>query len=204
MLIECTVPTTSESNNYSIPLPLYNEALILLQAYEFTVDHVCKVLHIPTVRSLMATWYLALEEGQSVAKGQASLLLAVFALTTFFYHAPYHGQLIKSESDSTCVSRVFTKAALDVLDHCRRTGSGSLEEVQAYILVATVIFYTDGFSARGRALMSTAIATARDLHLHRLDTTDISVPDKRTGAQSDTVDLEIKRRVFWYLASTEW
>ena len=151
----------------------------------------------------MAAWYLALDEGQSVAKGQAALLLAVFALTTFFYHPPLLDQLLKSESESTCVSRIFIKAALDVLDHCRRISSGSLEEVQAYTLVATVVFYTDGFSARGRALISTAITTARDLRLHQLDAIDTYATDK-CAVQFDTMSLELKRRVFWYLASTDW
>ncbi|TVY83734.1 putative transcription factor lepB [Lachnellula suecica] len=157
-------------------------------------------MHIPTTRAMMKTFYLRLNQGESVLPGQAALLLSIFALAAYFYPSSDNSEVTTSEQDSVHLSKLLSKSALDVLDHSRRNTSGTLEDIQAYMLMSFTIFHLDGFSARGRMMTTAAIAISRDLILHRLD--DVAV-GKQTSI-ADLVDREVKRRVFWMLASSDW
>ncbi|KAI0381142.1 hypothetical protein F5Y04DRAFT_255851 [Hypomontagnella monticulosa] len=189
----------SASNNI-IVFPLYREAILLLQNYESRVDYMCRILHISHIRSLMKIFYLKVNQGETFPLGQAALLLSLFALSTFFYHPFENPELVASEEEAVRLSTALSKGALDLLDHSRRSTSGTLEDVQAHILMSYVVYHLDGFSARGRILSSTAISIARDLRLHRLD----EHPDENVQDVRNLIDCEIKRRVFWHVAAEDW
>lgn len=173
----------------------------LFHCYEIYVDHISRILHIPTVRALIKTAYLRLNQGKPVPPGQAALLLSIFALSTIFYQTSEQSEVATSEEEAMDLAKQMGKGALDVLDYARRSTSGTLEDIQAYILMSHVTFHFDGFSARGRLLSATAAAIATDLCLHKLDanhsvTQDLSI--------RDMIDREVKRRVFWYITSSDW
>ena len=160
-------------------------------------------MHIPTIRSLINATYLRINQRETVLPGQAALLLSIFALAAFFYHPCDDSEVASTERDAIRLSKFWSKCALDVLDHSRRNTSGSLEDIQAYIIMSLAIHHLDGFSTRGRLLTTTATSLARDLRLHRLDAENESPAEKQTSAR-DLIDREVKRRVFWYIASTDW
>jgi hypothetical protein len=163
----------------------------------------CRVLHIPTVRSLVKTFYLRISQNESVLPGQAALLLSLFALSAFFYRPFDNSPVATTEHDAVHLSKFWSKGALDVLDHSHRNTSGSLEDIQASILMSYVTYHLDGFSARGRHLSTAAASIARDLRLHRLDA-DNESPTERETSLHVLIDRKAKRRVFWHIASTDW
>jgi hypothetical protein len=186
-----------------VTIPSYKVAFLLLQSYESVVGHVCRVVHVPTLRSLMKTFYLQLNRSEPIEPGQAALLLSVFAVAVFFYPSSENSEVATSRQDSLHLCKIFSKGALDLLDNSRRNTSGTLEDVQAYILMSFLSFHLDGFSARGRLLSMTAAASARDLRLHRLDADAEFNPEQDISARVLVV-REVKRRVFWYIAATDW
>lgn len=95
----------------------------------------------------------------------------------------------------------FLRTALDVLDIIRRAGSVSLETVQASALLAFLLFHVEGFSSRTKAIQSYGLSLARDLGLHK---TDLNRDPKMHLSQNEIIDLEMRRRVWWHLASTDW
>ncbi|KAI9690054.1 MAG: hypothetical protein M1820_010053 [Bogoriella megaspora] len=185
-----------------ITFPIYRVAVLLLQSYESNVDHVCRILHIPTIRSLIQSVYLQLSQGKSIPPGQAALILSIFAIAAFFYQPSGISEVATSEQDIVHLSKFLAKNAVDLLDYSRRSTSGTLEDVQAYILMTFVTFHLDGFSARGRLFMTAAASIARDLRLHRLDANFESSTESGIGARG-LIDREVKRRVFWYIASLQ-
>ncbi|MCJ1386083.1 hypothetical protein MMC17_009208 [Xylographa soralifera] len=191
------------SDDAIVTFPDYRVAVLLFQSYESNVDHVCRILHIPTVRSLIKTFYLRLNQSEDILPGQAALLLSIFALAAFFYPSSKNSEVATNEQDSVHLSKVLSKGALDVLDYSRRSTSGTLEDIQACILMSFVTFHLDGFSARGRLLLVAAASIARDLRLHRLDA-DTEFPAEKMNSVRVMIDREVKRRVFWYIASTDW
>lgn len=104
--------------------------------------------------------------------------------------------------EATECSLLWTKATFDVLDHCRRTTTGSMEEIQATIIVTFLVYHLEGFSARIRSLFSSAIAMAREISLHVVDRQDAS-SHQRESVMS-VVETEMKRRIWCFLVATDW
>jgi hypothetical protein len=77
-------------------------------------------------------------------------------------------------------------------------------DIQAMILLIFATFHLEGFSTRARLLHARAIGMARDLRLHRMDAA--AQPHTSVGDTHPRVllDLELKRRVFWHLAASDW
>ncbi|KEF52400.1 uncharacterized protein A1O9_11641 [Exophiala aquamarina CBS 119918] len=198
---------TTQAPNHPRPsaniatFPPYRVAVLLFQCYETYIDHISRILHIPTVRALMKAFYLRLTQGKSGPPGQAALLFSIFALAAVFYQPFEHSEVVSNEDDAINLAKVMGKGALDTLDYSRRSTSGTLEDIQAYILMSYVIFHLDGLSATGHLLSATAGVIAKGLCLHKLDV--ITCGEKSTNLR-DMIDREVKRRVFWYIASQDW
>lgn len=177
----------------------------LLRIYETSVDHFVRILHIPTMISLLGNFYGRLRGGLRVRPSEAALFLSIFAIAAFFSPPPgSHGtnSFLANNDDLLNLSIIFSKAALDVIEYSRRTTSGSIEDVQACILMGFVVYHLDGFSARGRSLSSAAVVIARDLRLHRVDDGD-AVPDRDLNTEA-MVEREVRRRVWWHITATDW
>ncbi|ETS83553.1 hypothetical protein PFICI_05429 [Pestalotiopsis fici W106-1] len=187
-----------------IVFPSYSAAVLLLDSYERSVDYVCHVLHLPSTRAMMRTAYLRLGRQETIAPGQAAVLLAVFAFSVYFYEAAPASEVATGERDALALCRHWSKGAMDILDYSQRHSTGSLEDVQACVIMSYVTYYLEGMSKKGRMLMASAVAIARDLRLNRLDAEDdvVHKDDERT-AQA-VICQEVKRRIFWHLVATDW
>lgn len=201
------VPTpiagSNQLNKVLLIFPTYRVAALLFNNFESNVDHVCRILHNPSIRSLMKTFYLQISQNERVLPSHAALLLSIFALSVFFYPPSGNSEVAATGRDAIYLSKVWSKGALDVLDYSQRSTSGSLEDIQAYILMSYVAYHLDGFSARGRLLTTVAASIARDLRLHRLDANNELSTDHGADFHS-LIDREVKRRVFWHIAATDW
>ena len=198
------VPNGHRPNDLMVTFPTYQVATLLFQSYESNVDHLCHILHKPTVRSVMNTCYLRIDQKEPVSIGQAALLLSIFAIAAYFYRTFDKSEVATTQWDALNLSKILSRNALDVLDYSRRNTSGTLEDVQASILMSFVTYHLDGFSARGRLLSTAAISIAREIRLHRLDADLESSADKADTSLRSLIDREVKRRVFWQMASTDW
>jgi hypothetical protein len=187
-----------------VTFPSYKIATLLFQSYESNVDHLCRILHVPTVRFLIKSIYLRANEGESILPGEAALLLSIFAMAAYFYQPFASSEVATTKGTAIELSKTLSRGALDVLDYSRRNTSGTLEDVQAYILMSFVTYHLDGFSARGRLLSTTATSIARELRLHQLDDGYDTSATKSESSARTLIDREVKRRTFWYIASTDW
>lgn len=192
-----------QPNRVVIVFPPYKVAALLFDNFESDVDHVCRILHNPSIWSLMKTSYLQISQSEPILASQAALLLSIFALSAFFYPPSDNSEVVTTERDAVHLSKFWSKGALDVLDYSQRSTSGTLEDAQAYILMSYVAYHLDGFSARGRLLTTVAASITRDLRLHRLDADKESSIERGTNLHG-LIDLEVKRRVFWHIVATDW
>ncbi|KAI1619879.1 hypothetical protein EDD37DRAFT_196347 [Exophiala viscosa] len=182
----------------SVLLPPKDEASILMDFYFDYLSGLQHVLCEHTVRRIKETLYSNLEQGLPVVHSHAALLLIIFACSTALcsYHTGEMSRLY-SLAVASQVSLVWVKGALDVLDHARRTTEGSIEDIQAFILMTFFLYHLEGLSTRARRAFAAAIVTARELGLHKLD----AVASSR---HADPAEIEIKRRVWWHLVATDW
>ena len=191
------------SPSTSITIPTYSAASLLLQNYEANIDYMCPIIHNPTTRSLMKTFYVRVSQSEPVPLGQAAIFLSMFSLSTFFYQPFHNSEVVTTERGVFQLSKYWSKRALDLLDKSQRNGSGTVEDIQAYIMLSYVAMHLDGISARGRHLITSALSLARDLRLHRLDVYSSYPSTGHTGSH-ELINLEMKRRIIWHIISMDW
>ncbi|KAK3361301.1 hypothetical protein B0T24DRAFT_539615, partial [Lasiosphaeria ovina] len=194
-------------------LPSREHALALLDDYLDAASSphgLLNVVHVPWLRAVVTDFYARpfQELGQSGSEVytttcHAALILGVAATAAFFWEEPRAGESgtrhpFESRGHAEHFLRLWRKAAWDLLDQARRAATaiagGSLVEVQAVLVLADLIYNMEGCSTLFRQFHSTALAVAREAKLHLVD-----------SATADCAMLrEIKRRVWWYIASTDW
>jgi hypothetical protein len=187
----------------SVFLPPKDEASSLLDYYVKYVDELQHVVFMPQVRKLMDTLYANVDQGLLAPPSHVALILTILASSAALSsHHSGDCRLLFPPSVAVHASLVWANSALEVLEFSRRTTAGGLEDIQASILMAFLLYHVEGFSARSRRLFAGAISTARDLGMHRLDATSGPSADPKNSV--DPVDVEIQRRVWWHVVATDW
>lgn len=128
-----------------------------------------------------------------------SILASVAALWAF---SPDDIPLYRSRQQALDSAYDWTRINLDVLEQVRRSGSATLETIQATMSLVFLLYHADGFSLKVRALHGTAISIAKELGLHRTDAPRNGLPLPKH--QAEIVDRELRRRIWWHLACTDW
>lgn len=70
------------------------------------------------------------------------------------------------------------------------------------IVISFVLYNLEGLSTKYRYLVSTAITAARELSLHRIDHQPNAASSETQ--RDDSIQTEMSRRLWWFLAATEW
>lgn len=99
------------------------------------------------------------------------------------------------------VSAFITQEALSALEHVRVSSQISIEAVQATILLTFQFCHFEGLSPHTRLLHTSAFTMARELGLHRIDAPG---SERLDAAQVNAIELEVSRKVWWHLVSTDW
>ncbi|KAK3687555.1 hypothetical protein B0T22DRAFT_405289 [Podospora appendiculata] len=186
-----------------VPLPQYHKAKILVEKYMNNLSFIQHVVHHPSL--LPATVdevYLRLNSYQDPAwLGHVVLLLSLIAGGTYGwtdYDCDGRLPLFSSCSDAYSQTEPWIKAALDVLNAAQSSACLSLELIQGLIIILFILS-NQGISLRYRSLLSTALVMGRELGLHWCDH-----PNNLKINQINPVRIEMGRRVWWYLVSTDW
>ena len=172
-----------------------------MEKYLNDITYIHHVIHTPSIRTLIDEIYDRLTRQEETHPGDISLLCSIVASATYCWTARDNPFLFSSLGQANNQSTLWVKAALDLLDYSRRKACGSTKDVQAMIILSFVISSLEGVSRRYRDLLSMAAMLARNLSLHRIDDPSYTRP---TGTPLTTVQAEIGRRLWWYLAATDW
>lgn len=180
-------------------LPTRDEANGLFKYYVDNVHSFYPVIQFRLVQNMVDAVYLSPAVPADAA--HVALLLGVFASASHFW-VPQDNQalIFASAEEATLMSSVWSSSALDILEYSRRTTSVSIEDIQASIIIAHLVYNTHGFSTMFRSLHSMTIMMARDLFLHKIDVPKASqeIPSRKV------VKDETKRTIWWQIASTDW
>jgi hypothetical protein len=175
------------------------EALLLLCDFFENPYHLLSIIYEPSARSLVNTFYTQLEHGHGGDPIAAALILSIASTSaSFFCPRGSTHDIFASTEDATQAARTWSQTALNILDDTRFPIAGQLEECQARAILAYVVYNIEGCSARYRLLHCCSVAAAREISLHVIDSPTMG--DK----SDDHATREIKRRLWWHLASTDW
>lgn len=187
----------------SITLMTRDEAFSLLVDFTSHIIQLLPILHGPDVRSVISQLYNNLSEGDHLSPhnlGYASLILAIAATSAFFYHSESNiSSMFEAPEQAAKASMVWLRASLDLLDQSQREACTYLEDVQARVILSYLTYNIEGCSSRFRMLQSSAVSLGRDIGLHLIDS-----PNFRSGQRDSISTKEMKRRLWWYIVSTDW
>ncbi|KAI0402303.1 hypothetical protein F4802DRAFT_576647 [Xylaria palmicola] len=191
--------TSMEDVSRSALIMTREEALLFLHDFFENPYHLLPILYEPSVRSLVNTFYSQLEQGQEADPTVAALILSIASTSASFFNNDTTARYIFASTDeATQVSIAWRETALTILDDPRFPCNRSIEECQARTILAYVVSNVEGCSAQYRLLHSCSVAIARDIALHLVD----SAATAETSDDGPT--REMKRRLWWHLASTDW
>ena len=185
-----------------VTLPDKEEALALLSHYARLASHMHYVVYMPTVRIMLDQVYDRMDNDQPCEHGHVALLLSMFATSNIWTHENGIACIFSSMVEATQCSTTWAEAAVAVLEHVYNSGFSSLEQVQASVILGFAMLTKEGLSARLRWLNHAATIAARDLSLHVLDGEKEKA--RRAKCPEDEIQLEMKRRLWWHLASSDW
>ncbi|KAI0414295.1 hypothetical protein F5X98DRAFT_255472 [Xylaria grammica] len=176
-----------------------DEALLLLGDFCGNPYHLLPIIYEPSARSLINAFYTQLEQGHEGDSTAAALILSIASTSaSFFSYETSKHKIFASTEEANQASVAWRQAAITILDDSQFSTEGSLERCQARTIIAYVVSNVEGCSARYRLLHNCSLTIARDMSLHLVDSTTA------TGASDDPPTREIKRRLWWHLASTDW
>lgn len=173
--------------------------MALLDSYAAQMHAIQGILDLSVVREKVNALYVALYAQDAIDAGIVALLLAICASMGFWDR--HVGSSDKSSTSTGIASAFISKQALYAAEYTRLSAQVSLEAVQAGILLTFHFCHLEGFTSRTRLLHSSALTMARDLGLHRID---VPSRTKMHATQSESIEKEVGRRVWWHLAGTDW
>ncbi|KAI0538551.1 hypothetical protein GGR58DRAFT_512975 [Xylaria digitata] len=183
----------------SVSVMTRDEALLLLRDFCENPYHLLPIIYEPAARSLINTFYTQLEQGQEGDPTAAALILSIASTSaSFFSYDSSTHKIFSSTKEANQASIAWRQTAMAILDDSQFSAEPSLERCQARAIIAYVVSNIEGCSARYRFLHGCSIAIARDMSLHLVDSTTT------TSTSDDPPTREIKRRLWWHLASTDW
>ncbi|KAH8701587.1 hypothetical protein BGW36DRAFT_371149 [Talaromyces proteolyticus] len=181
-------------------LPSRMQAVSLLDFYIANIIPFYHIIHTPTIQKMLNTAYTQLEIGQQPPDDHVALLSAIFAIAAFFGPRPSPHDFDAKGIDEYIYQLIFV--AHRALLAANYINQPTLETLQTIIMIALYILPHIGEMETSKLLMNSALLGAQSLSLHQLDR---AVNKKqREKASVDWVVIEVKRRIWWHLASTEW
>lgn len=182
-------------------LPQYNEARVLLRKYIANLSYIHHVLHHPSLFAIVDDIYRRIDEQDPLLPGHAVLLLSIIASTTYVWTsddvAGDEDSLFRSPAEANLQTPLWIKATYDVLNAIQNCPPISLETIQSIIILSFLVCNLEGVSLRYRSLISTGLFLSRELGLDRID-------NASKAPTSNTIQAEVGRRAWWYLAATDW
>ncbi|KAK4129178.1 hypothetical protein N657DRAFT_676838 [Parathielavia appendiculata] len=174
------------------------QALALLQDY---LDHafpLLPIIHSTTTRTIVSEFYDQLSRGGHVRPQVAALILCISAVSAWLWQpdAGRHARFA-SVREATQLWEIWRKWSFEILTRTQASDGSTLEGAQTWALLSYATLNAEGGSAYFRFLHYTAITAARELSMHLVDS-------PKADRSEDRVTREVKRRLWWHLAVTDW
>lgn len=190
-------PGRDETPTRCIWLPPHAEAKTIVESYIQHASYKHHVLHLPSLPTMIDEIYALLDYRCPTQLGPICLLLSIIANVTYTCAAHGNNCDVLTTAEAHKQTGHWIQTTQDVLSAAQSSFCLSLELVQAIIIVSFVLGNLEGVGLRYRSLLFNGMLLAREIGLHRVD-------DPRIPNTTDTIQAEIRRRVWWYLVATDW
>ncbi|KAG5939472.1 hypothetical protein E4U53_007794 [Claviceps sorghi] len=185
-------------------LPPLDEARILFHHYANTVRPGCGLLHMPSCRDTLEQTYQTLGQKESLPSTESLLLLfSIFAGASFMWSPGLLAQLGSTRAEEARAALAsYTRLAMSIIDSNERPLKPSSLALAAMTSLNFVTGQSRGLAYSAATLRMKCIVMAQSLRLGSLDTAKRTAERRRKGY--DVIEMELQRRVWWYLVAGDW
>ncbi|RAL05275.1 uncharacterized protein BO80DRAFT_478266 [Aspergillus ibericus CBS 121593] len=183
-------------------LPPWTQARQLLDQFIMTIQPTFGVLHVPSTRTLVEKTYKDMAEGEEPSPAIMVLLFSIFAGAALVATPEVLQVFNATKAEAKGAFTTYTRLAIAIIDNPIKPVPPSTTALEAICTLARVLSHEDWYSHKVPTLRASAICMARAMQIHRLDTAKNREERERSGY--DLVELEVQRRVWWHLVSTDW
>jgi hypothetical protein len=201
-IFSMTRPRTAPSFDHrlSAMLPDRNRGLALLQYYFDEINWLYYVIHIPTVRRQFDDLYTCLETNQLPNYGHLALISTLYAICA--YYSSSSAEIFFKHTEALSCCHRWTLLAQEALSAANCLSNPTLVTLQSLVLITSHLVPNCGALASLRTLIATSTHVARALSLHQTDSASNKL--QRKNMEVDWAEVEVKRRIWWHIASTDW
>ena len=137
--------TLENQHERCIYLPEEDVGLQFYNTYAKQLDPLQHLIHGPTTRQSVKRLYRNLHAGQDVEPNDTVLFLATLSsISSYWGLSENNSSFFGSMQTAVNVAVFWLRTALDVFEHVKRSASGSLETVQAYVITMFLIYHVEG------------------------------------------------------------
>ncbi|KAB8275142.1 hypothetical protein BDV30DRAFT_225208 [Aspergillus minisclerotigenes] len=196
------LPTTDEPNNVKWRnlqslLPDIHLARLLFEHYVQTADCLHREIHVPSTRALLEATYNELSGSITGLDETITFFLSIFASSAFYVCHSHSHSISDQLKDASKWHNTWKEAVILALLQPDTIRSSSLVSLQTILIMTYLIWDTEGQSSMFHTLRGIAHTKAIQMKIHRLDAHHPTEDD-------DVIVTELKRRLWWHLASTDW
>ena len=146
--------------------------------------------------------YNCLESNQKPCYGHVALIATICGVVAYITpnFAPSSIPLERPEAMACFIS--WISLAQEALGAANYRSTPTIETIQSLLLIYQHLLVNFSDLITFKTLLGMVLHMARSLSLHQVD----SPRNKklRNGVEVDWVGLEVKRRIWWHMASTDW
>ncbi|KAK6837095.1 hypothetical protein RU639_001456 [Aspergillus parasiticus] len=191
------VPNNIKWRNLQSLLPDIHLARLLFEHYVQTADCLHREIHVPSTRALLEATYNELSRSIMGSDETITFFLSIFASSAFYVCHSHSHSISDQLKDASTWHSTWKEAVISALLQPDAIGSSSLVSLQTILIMTYLTWDTEGQSSMFHTLRSIAHTKAIQMKIHRLDAHHPTEDD-------DVIVTELKRRLWWHLASTDW
>ena len=201
---QCTSPSPAHLDTSTLAgcLPPLTQALELFDHFARCMHPTFAVLHIPSTRTLIHDMYQTIAEGGNVDSPGLALLFTIFAGAALAWTTEMLDTLHATHQEAKTAFSTYSTIALHILTNRQHVLPSSTLTLQAISTLCFVLSHSDGSSQDVQTLRIRELLTARGLQIHRLD-----APRRREARMlggENAIELEVQRRLWWHIVSSDW
>lgn len=183
-------------------LPPLRQARALFEHFVVNIQPNLMVLHVPSSRIMMEEAYQYLLEGEHPPAEQLLLLFSLFAGSALFWTPSLLTKVNATREEAKASFLQYSHMCEVIMDHPAHLIKSSTIAMVAIGTLAHLYMNTDGFPVKVHLLRHRCLLIARELQIHRLDTAKSREERRLKGC--DMIDVEVRRRAWWYMVASDW
>jgi hypothetical protein len=191
-------PLCGTSFNIRLKLPSLETARTIFGHYTAKLNWACHVIHIPTARQQLEDIYATLEAGGSPKLPHIALVATIMAAVAYFWRGSRNDPSELRPVTEKISAETLEELAREALVEARYLTSPTIETLQAAILM--IQFLPN--QLQDAAFVGRLTHSAHILQLHLVDSPQNL--KERGMEKCDAVEIEVQRRMWRYIASTDW